>query len=161
MVQRQEEFYQTDYDYYGNDYQEVEYYYEEMNAYAAFADEVKNYPQEEFDPQQMNNKVIYKAPRPFKTYWNKFSRLEKILGMTIVFVTVCFAISTIFVRSKIDGVLSDTSSVQTQNATIVNNINDLRQQVNELSRRERVEQVARDYGLSVQDNVQGATRGNE
>jgi cell division protein FtsL len=166
MAQRKEEvYYDYDYDFdYDKtyDYQEQNYYYErDLEAfYAAAAQESEEVEQkqEELFINQEPKMPIYAAPRPFKSRFKDVSRLEKILAATIVFVTICFAVSTIFVRSKITGTMNVVNAVERENLTLTTNINDLRQQVTELSRRDRIETIAQQYGLTIGSDVRGATR---
>ena len=160
MAQRKEEYYH-DYDYeydYSYDYQEQEEYYEqEVQDFYAFTQEKESFEEPVFE--QEIKAPIYAAPRPFKSRFKDVSRLEKILAMTILFVAVCFAVSTIFVRSKITGTMNDVNAVESANQVLTTNINDLRQQVTELSRRDRIERIAREFGLTtVNSDVRGATR---
>jgi len=168
MAQRKEEYYYDydhDYDYDQTyDYQEQNYYYErDLEAfYAAAAQESEPAEQEQIQEEayydQEPKMPIYAAPRPFKSRFKDVSRLEKILAATIVFVIICFAVSTIFVRSKITGTMNEVNAVERENLTLTTNINDLRQQVTELSRRDRIETIAQQYGLTIGSDVRGATR---
>jgi len=167
MAQRKEEYYHDydyDYDYDQTyDYQEQNYYYErDLEAFyaAAAAKESEEVEQERLEPiyDQEPQMPIYAAPRPFKSRFKDVSRLEKILAATIVFVAICFAVSTIFVRSKITGTMNEVNAVERDNQALTTSINDLRQQVTELSRRDRIETIAQQYGLTISSDVRGATR---
>ncbi|MFV8115336.1 cell division protein FtsL [Streptococcus hyovaginalis] len=84
-----------------------------------------------------------------------FTRIEKAFYGAIVFTAIFMAISIIYLQSRnlqvqqeIIRLNSDISGAQTD-------LNDAKQEVNELSRYERIAKIAKDAGLSIQnDNIQ-------
>lgn len=145
----QEQDYIDSYDY----NEQVEYYQSAVDAYYAFSEENESFSPIEDEQERLDNEAIaYVAPRQYKRRFRNISRLERILAVTIVFVTLSFGIATIFIRAQISSTINQTTAVESENNERSSQINELRQQVNELSTAERVQAIAKERGLELHDN---------
>jgi cell division protein FtsL len=89
--------------------------------------------------------------RPFRRRFKNVTNLEKALVLTILITFCAMSIATVTVRNKINGITNQTVLLNQKNVETVDKINDLKQEVNELSRRERVEKIAKEKGLTLND----------
>ncbi|EHJ55668.1 cell division protein FtsL [Streptococcus urinalis FB127-CNA-2] len=84
-----------------------------------------------------------------------FSRIEKAFYGVIIVTAITMAISIIFIQSRNLQVQQDISDLNSKISQQETKLNNAKQEVNELSRRDRIVKIAQDAGLSNQnDNIQ-------
>ena len=97
------------------------------------------------------NEAIAKA---LKRRIRKFSRIEKAFYGSIILTAITMAISIIYLQSRNLQVQQQITDLNSQITEVQTNYDNAKQEVNELSSRDRVEQIAKNAGLtSHQDNI--------
>ena len=97
------------------------------------------------------NEAIAKA---LKRRIRKFSRIEKAFYGSIILTAITMAISIIYLQSRNLQLQQEITSLNSKISDKQTDYNNAKQEVSELSGRERVEQIAGDAGLSSQqDNI--------
>ena len=97
------------------------------------------------------NEAIAKA---LKRRIRKFSRIEKAFYGSIILTAITMAISIIYLQSRNLQVQQQITDLNSQITEVQTNYDNAKQEVNELSSRDRVEQIAQNAGLtSQQDNI--------
>ncbi|ESV55655.1 cell division protein FtsL [Streptococcus agalactiae LMG 14747] len=84
-----------------------------------------------------------------------FTRIEKAFYGAIVITAIFMAISIIYLQSRNMQVQQEIIRLNSDISGAQTDLNDAKQEVNELSRYERIAKIAKDAGLSIQnDNIQ-------
>ena len=97
------------------------------------------------------NEAIAKA---LKRRIRKFSRIENAFYGSIILTAITMAISIIYLQSRNLQVQQQITDLNSQITEVQTNYDNAKQEVNELSSRDRVEQIAQNAGLTIQqDNI--------
>ncbi len=107
-------------------------------------------------PTEISDKVVEKPKQPKKkSDPNKgITRLEKILFFALVFCSIGLAFFTVRLRTDIIKVTGDITTIESEMTDINSQITLLEQERNELSRVERVKEIAEKAGLSsIEENI--------
>ena len=84
----------------------------------------------------------------------KFSRIEKVFYGSIILTAITMAVSIIYLQSRNLQVQQEITNLNSQISDMQTDYDNAKQEVNELSSRDRVEQIAQNAGLtSQQDNI--------
>lgn len=84
----------------------------------------------------------------------KFSRVEKAFYGSIILTAITMAVSIIYLQSRNLQVQQEITSLNSQISDMQINYDNAKQEVSELTSRDRIEQIAKDAGLtSQQDNI--------
>lgn len=84
-----------------------------------------------------------------------FSRIEKWFYGSIVLTTIVLAISIIYLQSRHLQLQQDITSLNSQISEQRTEVNNTKQEINELTRYDRIAEIAKKAGMSVQnDNIQ-------
>lgn len=84
----------------------------------------------------------------------KFSRVEKAFYGSIILTAITMAVSIIYLQSRNLQVQQEITSLNSQISDMQLNYDNAKQEVSELTSRDRIEQIAKDAGLtSQQDNI--------
>ena len=83
-----------------------------------------------------------KRPNPLQDQMRKFSRVEKAFYGSIVLTAIILAVSIVFMQTKLLQVDRDLTEVNTQIEAEQTELADIKQEVNELTRYERLSQLA-------------------
>lgn len=101
--------------------------------------------------ERQNQAVLRVIERRVKT----FSRVEKSFYGAIVLTAITLAISVIYLQSRNLQLQQEITSLNSQISDQQTEVNNAKQEINELSRYDRIAQIANQAGLSVQnDNIQ-------
>ena len=109
---------------------------------------------------QMNNFVIEEVKRPTikvvgDSASNKLARIslvEKMIAVSILLFVVFVALVMIYVRTSINQMEHDISIVENEITVNEKEITRLQQEKNELSKADRIKQIAEKLGLSINDD---------
>ena len=110
--------------------------------------------------EQMNNFVIEEVKRPAikvvgDSAANKLVRIslvEKMIAVSILLFVVFVALVMIYVRTSINQMEHDISIVENEITVNEKEITRLQQEKNELSKADRIKQIAEKLGLSINDD---------
>ena len=80
----------------------------------------------------------------------RFTRVEKAFYGSIVLTGIILAVSIIFMQTRIRQVQSDLTNLNTELKTKETELEDIRQEVNELTRYERLSKLASSQGMTLQ-----------
>lgn len=84
----------------------------------------------------------------------EFSRVEKAFYSSIIITAITMAVSIIYLQSRNLQVQQQITDLNSQITEVQTDYDNAKQEVNELSSRDRVEQIAQNAGLtSQQDNI--------
>lgn len=84
----------------------------------------------------------------------KFSRIEKVFYGSIILTAITMAVSIIYLQSRNLQVQQEITNLNSQISDMQTDYDNAKQEVNELTSRDRVEQIAGNAGLtSWQDNI--------
>ncbi|KEH52824.1 cell division protein FtsL [Streptococcus macedonicus] len=84
----------------------------------------------------------------------KFSRIEKVFYGSIILTAIIMAISIIYLQSRNLQVQQEITNLNSQISDMQTDYDNAKQEVNELTSRDRIEQIAGNAGLtSQQDNI--------
>lgn len=84
----------------------------------------------------------------------KFSRIEKIFYGSIILTAITMAVSIIYLQSRNLQVQQEITNLNSQISDMQTDYDNAKQEVNELTSRDRIEQIAGNAGLtSQQDNI--------
>ncbi len=84
----------------------------------------------------------------------KFSRIEKVFYGSIILTAITMAVSIIYLQSRNLQVQQEITNLNSQISDMQTDYDNAKQEVNELTSRDRIEQIARNAGLtSQQDNI--------
>lgn len=84
----------------------------------------------------------------------KFSRIEKVFYGSIILTAITMAISIIYLQSRNLQVQQEITNLNSQISNMQTDYDNAKQEVNELTSRDRIEQIAGNAGLtSQQDNI--------
>ena len=84
----------------------------------------------------------------------KFSRIEKVFYVSIILTAITMAVSIIYLQSRNLQVQQEITNLNSQISDMQTDYDNAKQEVNELTSRDRVEQIAGNAGLtSRQDNI--------
>ncbi len=84
----------------------------------------------------------------------KFSRIEKVFYGSIILTAITMAVSIIYLQSRNLQVQQEITNLNSQISDMQTDYDNAKQEVNELTSRDRVEQIAGNAGLtSRQDNI--------
>ena len=84
----------------------------------------------------------------------KFSRIEKVFYGSIILTAITMAVSIIYLQSRNLQVQQEITNLNSQISDMQTDYDNAKQEVNELTSRDRVEQIAQNAGLtSQQDNI--------
>ena len=108
----------------------------------------------------MNNFVIEEVKRPAikvvgDSASNKLARIslvEKMIAVSILIFVVFVALVMIYVRTSINQMEHDISIVENEITVNEKEITRLQQEKNELSKADRIKQIAEKLGLSINDD---------
>ena len=110
--------------------------------------------------EQMNNFVIEEVKRPAikvvgDSASNKLARIslvEKMIAVSILLFVVFVALVMIYFRTSINQMEHDISIVENEITVNEKEITRLQQEKNELSKADRIKQIAEKLGLSINDD---------
>ncbi|HJD15401.1 MAG TPA: cell division protein FtsL [Candidatus Enterococcus stercoripullorum] len=110
--------------------------------------------------EQMNSFVIEEVKRPAinnagVSAANKLERIslvEKVIAVSILLFVVVVALGMIYIRTSINQVEHDISIVENEIKVNEKEITRLQQEKNELSKADRIKQIAEKLGLSINDD---------
>ena len=91
-----------------------------------------------------------KRPNPLQDQMRKFSRVEKAFYGSIVLTAIILAVSIVFMQTKLLQLDRDLTEVNTQNEADQTELADIKQEVNELTRNERLSQLASSQDMKLQ-----------
>ena len=101
--------------------------------------------------EKHRNEAIANA---LKSRIRKFSRVEKAFYGSIIITAITMAVSIIYLQSRNLQVQQQITDLNSQITEVQTDYDNAKQEVNELSSRDRVEQIAQNAGLtSQQDNI--------
>lgn len=101
--------------------------------------------------EKHRNEAIANA---LKRHIRKFSRVEKAFYGSIIITAITMAVSIIYLQSRNLQVQQQITDLNSQITEVQTDYDNAKQEVNELSSRDRVEQIAQNAGLtSQQDNI--------
>lgn len=84
----------------------------------------------------------------------KFSRIEKVFYGSIILTAITMAVSIIYLQSRNLQVQQEITNLNSQISDMQTDYDNAKQEVNELTNRNRIEQIAGNAGLtSRQDNI--------
>ncbi|MDO4963911.1 MAG: cell division protein FtsL [Streptococcus gallolyticus] len=84
----------------------------------------------------------------------KFSRIEKVFYGSIILTAITMAVSIIYLQSRNLQVQQEIINLNSQISDMQTDYDNAKQEVNELTSRDRIEQIAGNAGLtSQQDNI--------
>lgn len=84
----------------------------------------------------------------------KFSRIEKVFYSSIILTAIIMAVSIIYLQSRNLQVQQEITNLNSQISDMQTDYHNAKQEVNELTSRDRIEQIAGNAGLtSQQDNI--------
>lgn len=84
----------------------------------------------------------------------KFSRIEKVFYGSIILTAITMAVSIIYLQSRNLQVQQEITNLNSQISDMQTDYDNTKQEVNELTSRDRIEQIAGNAGLtSQQDNI--------
>lgn len=84
----------------------------------------------------------------------KFSRIEKVFYGAIILTAITMAVSIIYLQSRNLQVQQEITNLNSQISDMQTDYDNTKQEVNELTSRDRIEQIAGNAGLtSQQDNI--------
>lgn len=84
----------------------------------------------------------------------KFSRIETVFYGSIILTAITMAVSIIYLQSRNLQVQQEITNLNSQISDMQTDYDNAKQEVNELTSRDRVEQIAQNAGLtSQQDNI--------
>lgn len=84
----------------------------------------------------------------------KFSRIEKVFYGSIILTAIIMAVSIIYLQSRNLQVQQEITNLNSQISDMQTDYDNAKQEVNELTSRDRIEQIAGNAGLtSQQDNI--------
>lgn len=84
----------------------------------------------------------------------KFSRIEKVFYGAIILTAITMAVSIIYLQSRNLQVQQEITNLNSQISNMQTDYDNAKQEVNELTSRDRIEQIAGNAGLtSQQDNI--------
>ena len=84
----------------------------------------------------------------------KFSRIEKVFYGSIILTAITMAVSIIYLQSRNLQVQQEITNLNSQISDMQTDYDSAKQEVNELTSRDRIEQIAGNAGLtSQQDNI--------
>ena len=84
----------------------------------------------------------------------KFSRIEKVFYGAIILTAITMAVSIIYLQSRNLQVQQEITNLNSQISDMKTDYDNAKQEVNELTSRDRIEQIAGNAGLtSQQDNI--------
>lgn len=84
----------------------------------------------------------------------KFSRVEKVFYGSIILTAITMAVSIIYLQSRNLQVQQEITNLNSQISDMQTDYDNAKQEVNELTSRDRIEQIAGNAGLtSQQDNI--------
>lgn len=84
----------------------------------------------------------------------KFSRIEKVFYGSIILTAITMAVSIIYLQSRNLQVQQEITNLNSQINDMQTDYDNAKQEVNELTSRDRIEQIAGNAGLtSQQDNI--------
>ena len=110
--------------------------------------------------EQMNSFVIEEVKRPVinnagASAANKLKRIslvEKVIAVSILLFVVVVALGMIYIRTSINQMEHDISIVEKEITVNEKEITRLQQEKNELSKADRIKQIAEKLGLSINDD---------
>lgn len=82
----------------------------------------------------------------------QLSRIEKSFYLSIIVTGIIIAISVIFLQSRQQQLEQDITSMNRDIANMQTELNNAKQEVNELTRYERISEIAQSAGLTVSNN---------
>ncbi|EPH99219.1 MULTISPECIES: cell division protein FtsL [unclassified Enterococcus] len=91
-------------------------------------------------------------PQSPAKHLRKVSNLEKLSIAGMIFAVIALSIFTIMLRTNISGLENDITSIQSETTIKKQEKNSLEQEKSELSRTERIKQIAEEKGLSINDD---------
>ena len=101
--------------------------------------------------EKHRNEAIANA---LKSRIREFSRVEKAFYGSIIITAITMAVSIIYLQSRNLQVQQQITDLNSQITEVQTDYDNAKQEVNELSSRDRVEQIAQNAGLtSQQDNI--------
>ncbi|WP_165003116.1 MULTISPECIES: cell division protein FtsL [unclassified Enterococcus] len=102
-------------------------------------------------PDDTSDQEVILPQSPAKRL-KQISVLEKIAIASVTIAVVALAVLTVMLRTNISGVEKEITSIQTEINDKKQEKMSLEQEKNELSRTERIKQIAEEKGLSINDD---------
>lgn len=81
-----------------------------------------------------------------------FNRIEKVFYGTAILTAIIMAISIVYLQSRNLEVQQEITNLNSQISDVQTEYNNAKQEVNELTSRDRIQKIARQEGLSSQQN---------
>lgn len=81
-----------------------------------------------------------------------FNRIEKVFYGTVILTAIIMAISIVYLQSRNLEVQQEITNLNSQISDVQTEYNNAKQEVNELTSRDRIQKIARQEGLSSQQN---------
>ena len=100
---------------------------------------------------------IEKTSQLLQTKFKRFSRVEKAFYLSIAFTALVLALSIIFMQTRLLQVQNDLTKINAQIEEKKTELDDAKQEVNELLRAERLKEIANSKDLKLNnENIRSA-----
>lgn len=121
-----------------------------MQEYEYDLPELVDQPEQQMPDSSSNQKII--LPQSPAKRLKQISALEKIAVASVAIAIVALCVLTVMLRTNISGAEKEITSIQTEIKDKKQEKTSLEQEKNELSRTERIKQIAEEKGLSINDD---------
>ncbi|EHI73631.1 Cell division protein ftsL [Streptococcus criceti] len=109
-----------------------------------------------------HNKQEERAVRAaFQKRFRKFSRLELAFYGSIIITAVLMAVGIIYLQSRNLQVKQDITEINSQISDAETDLNNAKQEVNELTRSDRIAEIAKKAGLNIDNSNLGNVGSNK
>lgn len=109
-----------------------------------------------------HNKQEERAVREaFQKRFRKFSRLELAFYGSIIITAVLMAVGIIYLQSRNLQVKQDITEINSQISDAETDLNNAKQEVNELTRSDRIAEIAKKAGLNIDNSNLGNVGSNK
>lgn len=120
-----------------------------MQDYEYDLPELVDQPEQQMPDSSSNQEII--LPQSPAKRLKQISALEKIAVASVAIAIVALCVLTVMLRTNISGAEKEITSIQTE-INDKSKKNEFRTRKNELSRTERIKQIAEEKGLSINDD---------
>lgn len=120
-----------------------------MQDYEYDLPELVDQPEQQMPDSSSNQEII--LPQSPAKRLKQISALEKIAVASVAIAIVALCVLTVMLRTNISGAEKEITSIQTE-INDKKQENEFRTRKNELSRTERIKQIAEEKGLSINDD---------
>ncbi|MGT2929330.1 cell division protein FtsL [Streptococcus dentasini] len=108
-----------------------------------------------------NNQEERAVKEAFQRRFRKFSRLEVAFYGSIILTAVLMAVGIIYLQSRNLQVKQQITEINSQISDAETDLNNAKQEVNELTRSERISEIAQKAGLTIDNSNLGNVGSNE